>query len=185
MVTLPPSAPQPDEDTQAPSSGLPDAIAARLATGQYATEIQPERLYVLNNRHGRFRPTSVWIAIDGRIYANRVCHRDTVVDLFRGLGLGTDGFEDEDIARVAGHRTAGLLRVQVHERGVSVSMAGLLSKQHVAAVDQLLAEHVGDQLWWQEVDPWTGAVLHVGRGREGWLAFLGANGIVASGSCRI
>lgn len=179
MVTPPPFSQQPDEHLQAPSPGLPDAIAARLATGQYATEIQPDRLYVLNNRHGRFRPTSAWIAIDGRIYANRVCHRDTVVDLFRDLGLGTDGFEDEDTARVAGHRTAGLLRVQVHERGVSVSVAGRLSKQHVASVDQLLAEHVGDQLWWQEVDPWTGAVMRVGRGREGWLACLGANGTVA------
>jgi hypothetical protein len=38
-------------------------------------------VYRLDNRHGHgFRATGVWVVVDGGLYANRVCHRDTALD---------------------------------------------------------------------------------------------------------
>jgi hypothetical protein len=94
-----------------------EAVAELLATGRYATEIPRDKLCLLDNRHGRgFRDVGLWIACYGRLYANRVCHRDTVVDLFHHLGLSTIGFETENVVRAAGHRVGGLLRIQVRGR---------------------------------------------------------------------
>ena len=155
------------------------AIAALLGTGTYAAEIPWSRLYMLDNRHGRgFRGAGLWIAMDGRLYANRVCHRDTAARLFQDLGLPTTGFDDENVARAAGHHIGGMLRIQVHERGVSVSMAGAISLAQFKTVERLLAEHPGNRLWWQIVDAYSGELLHPGPGVEGWIAYLNAHGDV-------